>query len=244
MIRPTLRIDKLAYLGPDKTPATIAFKAGLNIICGSSETGKSFVVETIDFMLGASTDLRDLPERAGYDRIVMHIAFGANQLFTVQRSMQGGGYLWGAGHRHELQATDEMLKPAHDSERENNLSRRILQHLGLSNHRLRRDKDANTVSFTLRHLAHISLVGEIRIFDSLSPVLTPNKVQNPVDKAAFKFVLTGVDDSALVAVREARDSRARLVANRAALASLIEARQAKLPAADQIEQSRERLNRL
>jgi hypothetical protein len=148
MIRSTLQIRRIAYLGPDKPPAELHFKPGLNIICGSSETGKSFVVETIDFMLGASGELRDLPERAGFDRIVMHVAFAEDQLYTVQRAIQGGGYLWRAGHHEALGQTDETLKPSHDSEREDNLSRRILEHLGLVGHRLRRDRDANTVSFT------------------------------------------------------------------------------------------------
>ncbi|MGC1349937.1 MAG: hypothetical protein WA858_09170 [Xanthobacteraceae bacterium] len=33
------------------------------------KTGKSFILEALDFMLGAGADLRDIPERVGYDRI-------------------------------------------------------------------------------------------------------------------------------------------------------------------------------
>ena len=116
--------------------------------------------------------------------------------------------------------------------------------LGWSGHRVRKDAQAATVSFTVRHLAYLSIVNETRIFDISSPVLSENKVNNTIEKAAFKFVLTGVDDFALVAVREARDSHSRLVTNRNALSSLIEERQGKLPPEEEITQSREQLDRL
>ena len=36
---------------------------------GSSDTGKTFPVQAMDFTLGAGSKLKDVPERAGYDRI-------------------------------------------------------------------------------------------------------------------------------------------------------------------------------
>jgi hypothetical protein len=244
MTNATLCINRLSYLGPNKPTVHVGLKPGLNIICGASETGKSFVVETIDFMLGGSSELRQLPERAGYDRAVIQITLSDDKKFTFQRSLDGGGFLWRVGHHDQLETTDEALKPTHNSDRDDNLSQRILSLLGWSDHRLRKDAQAATVSFTIRHLAYLSIVNETRIFDTASPVLSENKVSNTVEKSAFKFVLTGVDDSALVAVREARDSHARLVTHRNALAALIEERQAKLPPEEQIAQSRERLGRL
>jgi hypothetical protein len=243
MTRASLQINRIAYAGPEKPRAEINFSSGLNIVCGASETGKSFIVESVDFMLGGQRELRDLPERAGYDRIIMWVTVHSVGEFTLQRSMQGGGYRWRAGHHDDLAATDEALKPTH-GDRDDNLSRRFLGLLDLADRRLRKDRDASTVSFTIRHLAYLSVVDETRIFDTLSPVLTHNKVNNTIEKSAFKLVLTGVDDSALVAVKEARDSQTRLVTNRNALASLIEHRQTRLPSEDDIEQSRERLTAL
>ncbi len=241
--RLTIKISRISYLGPEKPAASIDFEAGLNVVCGSSETGKSFVVETIDFMLGGQSELRDLPERVGYDRIVMWIASTNGQLFTIRRSMQGGGYHWRIGHHDDLSDEDEALRPTH-GDKDDNLSHRLLKLLNLNGRRLRKDKDSSTVSFTIRHLAHLSIVNETRIFDTLSPVLTRNRAVNTIEKAAFKLVLTGVDDLSLVAVKEARDTQTRIVANRNALASLIDDRQSKLPPAEDIEQKRERLTGL
>jgi hypothetical protein len=244
MTHVTLRIDRVLYRGPHKT-VEVDFRSGLNILCGASESGKSFVVETIDFMLGSSSDLRDLPERAGYDRVVMQISLSDGRAFTLQRALQGGSYLWRSGKHDQLDLTsDEVLKPSHDAEKDDNLSVRILQLLGLGRPRLRRDKDMNTVSFTLRNLALLSIVQEDRIITNISPVLTANKVANTIEKSAFKYALTGVDDSALVAVREAKEGQARLVANRNALEAIIDARLAKLPSIEQLDLLRGRLRQL
>ncbi|BBZ93063.1 ATP-binding protein [Bradyrhizobium diazoefficiens] len=242
--RLTLCIDRLLYLGPDKTTVGVELKPGLNVLCGASESGKSFVVETIDFMLGGASDLRDLPERAGYDRVVMQISLSDERAFTIQRALQGGSYLWRAGRHDQLAPTDEVLRPTHDAEKDDNLSVRILSILGLGRPKLRRDKDMNTVSFTLRNLALLSIVQEDRIIANISPVLTANRVMNTVEKSAFKYALTGVDDSALVAIREAKENQARLVANRNALEAVIDVRQSKLPSSEQLDRLRERLKHL
>ena len=52
----TLKIDRLSYLGPNKPPVHVDFSAGLNILCGASESGKSFVLETVDWPAPGSVD--------------------------------------------------------------------------------------------------------------------------------------------------------------------------------------------
>ena len=67
---PGFRLRFLGFFGPQKTPATVTFGPGLNVIYGASNTGKSFIVEAIDFMLGGKPPLRDIPERVGYDLVL------------------------------------------------------------------------------------------------------------------------------------------------------------------------------
>ena len=68
-----LTLRHLCFTGPQKESASLAFGHGLNVIYGASETGKSFIVEALDFMLGSSSDLRDIPERVGYDRVFLGV---------------------------------------------------------------------------------------------------------------------------------------------------------------------------
>jgi len=65
MTATALTLRHLAFTGANKPIADIEFGDGLNVIYGASETGKSFILESIEFMLGGSENLRDIPERVG-----------------------------------------------------------------------------------------------------------------------------------------------------------------------------------
>lgn len=245
MNSPTVHILRITYLGASVPPATVQFRRGLNVIVGASDTGKTFVVETIDFMLGGSAELRELRERRGYEKIVMVFGLSDDSLYTVQRSVDGGGYLWAVGDHSELRTdSSDPISQAHSATNDNNLSMRILRLLNLVGKRLRKNKEAETVSFTLRHLAFLSIIRETRIIEPLSPVLSPNMVARPVERAAFKFCLTGVDDSSLVAVRKAMDEQSHIVAKREALASVVESRRAALVDPRDLDYARDNLERI
>ncbi|MBB3066660.1 AAA family ATPase [Limibacillus halophilus] len=84
-----LLLKHLAFLGPNRPPASITLEAGLNVICGASETGKSFIVESIDFMLGGSEPPKDIPEKAGYDRVRLLIESAGWPPLGLERSIEG-----------------------------------------------------------------------------------------------------------------------------------------------------------
>jgi recombinational DNA repair ATPase RecF len=50
----SLQLRNLAFVGPKKVAATLEFRTGINVICGASDTGKSFIVEAVDFLLGGT----------------------------------------------------------------------------------------------------------------------------------------------------------------------------------------------
>src|SRR4051794_22266373 len=85
-----LRIRHLSFLGPNKQAATVSFGPGFNVLYGASDTGKSFVVDAIDFMLGGKGPLRDVPEREGYDRVLLGLENLRGKTFTIHRSTAGG----------------------------------------------------------------------------------------------------------------------------------------------------------
>ena len=87
-----LQIRNLVFIGPQKKTSSLEFASGVNVICGASDTGKSFIVEAIDFLLGGSGPLRDIPERIGYDRAIIGIETRENGGFSFQRSVEGGEF--------------------------------------------------------------------------------------------------------------------------------------------------------
>ncbi len=134
MTTPGLRIRHIAFHGPDRSPALVTFGPGLNVIYGASDTGKSFVVEAIDFMLGGKTALKDIPERVGYDRILMGIETIAGDKHTVSRSAEGGRFKVYAGLHTGLPpaGTEEReLGDQHNERSSDNLSAFLLELSGL-----------------------------------------------------------------------------------------------------------------
>jgi len=192
----------LAFLGPEREPATVAFGPGLNIVYGASDTGKSFLVEAIDFMLGGRPPLRDIPERVGYDRILLGIETYAGETYTIFRSIEGGRFRLYAGLHAEMppEGTEARDLGEQHSERSiDNLSSFLLEKSDLAGKRVRRNKRGDTNSLSFRNVARLMIVTETEITDQRSPLSDGNPTADTPNFATFKLMLTGVDDSALVA---------------------------------------------
>ncbi|MDB4949377.1 MAG: putative phage protein [Gemmatimonadetes bacterium] len=190
----------LAYFGPERTPADLSFEPGLNVICGASETGKTFVVESIDFMLGQGAPVRDIPERHGYDRVRLALQSDDGRQLTLDRSVEGG----------EFRAYEELLERAlpeaapktlrwrHNASHRDTLSHVLLSFAGLPSKVLRRNLAGATRSLSFRDMARLCVVNEEEIQGRGSPFLSGQYTTATSEYAAFKLLLTGVDDSALV----------------------------------------------
>src|SRR5215510_11874570 len=100
------KLRHLVFYGPGREPAAVHFGSGLNAIYGASDTGKSFIVEAIDFMLGGKPPLRDIPERVGYDRILLGIETYAGEAYTIFRSIEGGRFRLYTGLHAEMPSED------------------------------------------------------------------------------------------------------------------------------------------
>lgn len=64
-------IKRVTATGPNRTPSSIEFKPGLNIICGASNTGKTAILKSIKFMLGGDKPFDK--NKKGFDCITMVI---------------------------------------------------------------------------------------------------------------------------------------------------------------------------
>ncbi len=199
-----LLLRYLAFFGPDKPPADLSFAPGLNVICGASETGKSFIVESTDFMLGRENPVRDIPERDGYDRIRLAIESTGRPPLTLDRSVEGGNF-----RAFEELLTDgspqldpKALKWKHSAARQDTLSYALLERTGLTMKVLRRNAAGETRSLSFRDMVRLCVVTEEDIQGRGSPLWSGQYTTATGEYSAFKLLLTGTDDSALVAARE------------------------------------------
>jgi len=200
MSKDFVQLRKLAFLGQGKEAANLEFIAGLNVICGASDTGKSFLIEAIDFMLGGTKDLRDIPERVGYDRIRLAVETSSQESFTFERSSDGGGFNLYEGVLEDQLKYDGgvKIKPKHGHGATDNVSGWLLNNVGLLDKWLRKNARGDTRSLSFRDLARLVVVDEGEIIKNTSPFLTGQFTTKTVEYSTFKLLLTGSDDSAIV----------------------------------------------
>lgn len=200
------QIRALSFHGTSKEPAIVTFGPGLNVIHGASNTGKSFVVESIDFMLGGKGPLTDIPERVGYDRVMLAIEnVSTGEAFTLLRSLEGGAFkLFDGIYAQELPTDDDgtILADTHNDKNTDNLSAWLLEKLDMAQSRIRKNKNDETISLSFRNLARLAIVNEEEIIQKRSPLADGNYTADTANFSVFKFLLTGTDDSALVSLRK------------------------------------------
>lgn len=80
-------IKKLLLTGPNVETSTVDFIDGLNIICGPSNTGKSYIAECFDFMFGGAAKDFPIDKKTGYDHVSMQIAT-YNGDITIDRNFE------------------------------------------------------------------------------------------------------------------------------------------------------------
>jgi len=243
-----LRLRHLSFHGPARKFAMISFGPGLNVIHGASNTGKSFIVDSIDFMLGGKGPLRDIPERVGYDQILLAMETLQGQQFTLARSTEGGAFRLYDGLYSDALPEGEatMLADTHSDRNEENLSAYLLAKLDLAHKRVKRNKHGDTNSLSFRNLARLVIINEEEIIQQRSPLSDGNYTADTTNTSVFKLLLTGVDDSAFAVAQPRTPEEQSGSAQLDLLDQLIEShrRQVKELAGppDELEAQRERLD--
>lgn len=199
-----LRLRHLAFTGPDTEPADIHFAAGLNIIYGASNTGKSFTSKTIQFMLGATATLPETQEITAYDSVWLGLTLAEGRNVTLFRSTRGGHFKLFEG-LHFCQPDNEgtLLQGTHHGRRPDTLSHTLLEAIGLAGKVVVKDANAAKENLSIRLLAPYAIVSEEDIIAERSPVLYSGQpTSRTFERNLFKLLLTGIDDSAAVTVRK------------------------------------------
>ena len=101
-----IHILSLTFTGRDKETVGLSFKAGLNVLFGASNTGKSFALKVLDFLLGGSRALPDIRERVGYERAWLALTLPKTGNVTLMRALAGGSLELHPGHVTETRKGD------------------------------------------------------------------------------------------------------------------------------------------
>ncbi len=208
----------LVFRGPRKAPAVIEFGLGLNLVYGPSNTGKSSILDAIDFMFGRTRPLKELPEHDGYEEVLLGLNFSQDGAYTLVRSVQGGNFTCFEGTHFEPPGEQEgkILRPKEPSKMMGSVRDFILERLDLAGKELKKNQRNEKERLTLRNLAPLLFVNERDIQREASPYIREQYMSITVDKSRLRFLLTGVDDSRLVP-----EEKERLVISRQAKLQLL-----------------------
>lgn len=89
-MKPGFWISHITVAGhPTRQDSRINLTAGLNIVCGPSNTGKSWLLQAIDYMFGAAAKDFALDEQSGYTEVRMGVRTPFGQL-TLTRPIGEG----------------------------------------------------------------------------------------------------------------------------------------------------------
>lgn len=201
-----LSLRSILFSGPGKETA-VEFTAGVNVICGASDTGKSFLAEAIDFMLGGSV-LKEIPERVGYSTIDLDMTCTNGTRWRLERATSGGDFAL-----FESPETPAKLRQSHAHNRTDNVSGYLLNKLGLLGRRiLKSSVKGTTNSLSFRNLARLVIIQEGEIQQKGSPFWGGQYTLKTAELAAIKLLLTGIDDSAVISTAVDEPDNTRQIA--------------------------------
>jgi hypothetical protein len=217
MIKCGIEIKKMILRGIGKESAILTFSAGLNVVAGASDTGKSFAYECINYALGA-TNVPEMPNEAvGYDTVLLEFVEKISaQTITLKRSLKEPEktniYYAFSDIDHIIDANFETL--SFDSKAKNSLSSKLLNLCNCTYENvLKSTSQGNTEAFTFRKFVYLTMLSEERIVQRNSPIFlgsTHRDANSPKEISTFFTVLSGSDYKKYVKIESAEIKKAQL----------------------------------
>lgn len=200
-------IKKLEVKGSGKETATIEFEAGLNVIAGASDTGKSYITKCFQFIFGAEQPPKQIDQSKGYTHLEVTIELNDGKRVLLSRALSEKADV--TLTELDNDGTVTVLKPNHKGTP--NLSSYFLNQMGLDNKTLVVGLESmRSSSLTLRIFEKILLVDEERIISESSPFGKGQNTERTLETSFIKTILTGEDDSSILECRDERDSKEKM----------------------------------
>lgn len=222
-------LRELRLCGPGQTPGSLVFASGLNVIEGASDTGKSYALSCIDFVMGAGRPPEEIPQARLYNVAYLCIEAADGQFYTLKRALVGGKIgLFRGPINDALGADTEWEVLGETTNAKESVSGFLLGLCGLDGRRVRKNDSGTTQEASFRVMSKALLVDEERIIAKRSPLYGSQNTGNTAAASTIRMLLTGVDDSAIVQPEDPKTSAGRLAGRKEAIEGLLERDQAAL----------------
>jgi hypothetical protein len=209
-------LRKLSLKGPGVEDARLEFARGLNVIAGPSDTGKTFIVECIDFAMGSGSEPRDIARARSYTSIFLDIEGPDGTTYAFERGLRGGDIRLSVG------PDTRTIAAKHDSGGGETVSHILLSLCGLEDKRIRTNAQGKTRALSFRDISPLVIVDEESVITKRSPVLSGQYTEKTAESSVFRMLLTGTDDSGVIARDDPKVLKGRQEGRAEVLAVLLE----------------------
>jgi hypothetical protein len=207
MMTNRLRLTHLTMTGPAVAKASVEFDAGLTVIYGASDTGKSYIAQAIDYMLGGKRLMDEVPEADGYTQVMLGLILPDGSPVTFVRSVTGGRFNVYFSELHDAPAGPPDQSLSVSSRAKDNLSQYLLGRLGIVDAQIRKNAQNQCQRLSFRNIARLCVIDETSMQSKVSPTLSGQFVTETAEKSVFKFLVEGTDDGEIAATEESADQR-------------------------------------
>lgn len=203
-------IKRLAVTGKGKETSVVDFNAGLNIVCGPSNTGKSYIVECIDYIFGGS----DIPieSSTGYDCVKMTVKTENGQVH-LEREFNS--------NKLKVSSTDPLIESGDYGTRMGKLNANTdlwLKLIGIDErHQVIYKKTFEKKNLTWRFFLHMFLIKEERVIQRPSILLPKQNTAATGALSSLLYLITGED----FAEADPREEKKIRIAKKTAVADYI-----------------------
>jgi hypothetical protein len=240
-----LQIREIRLSGPNVEDASVKFGPGPNVIAGESDTGKSYLLHCLDYIFGAEELKKRIPQAEPYDELKVEFQNTAGDYLTLVRSLSGGDL---KAHRSQIDAIDgdgeAVAYRRHGTSKADDVTSVLFPFAGIKEAMLRKDNDGKVQRLTIRTFLPTIIVDEVSVIEEQSPVLGRGGFDETARKRMFAYMLSGKDDSSVVASEKKAIVTARLNAQVALIDDLLAPLEQQLKATptDQTEDSIEKID--
>lgn len=212
----TFWIKSVGASGAGKRYSSVSFDKGkVNIIYGPSNSGKSYIIDCIDFMLFGD-GVPFTRANTGYDVIHMSVEFSNGSSVELKRKIVDGSKGDKGDSKIDVVASTSDIRSGLYTKADFNDM--MLRAMGINEaHKIIAYKDFGPENLSLRYLAHMFFLDENVIFTD-KPVIDNPKYSKPyAAMSIINFLLTGDDLNSIIPEISAKEREVRKVKREAVI---------------------------
>lgn len=185
-------IKQITAIGENKAPATIEFEDGINIIKGPSNSGKSYVINCINFMLAGKIPFES--RSTGYNKVTMKLQSTNGESISMSRSII-------VKNNKEIESTfvkvESSINEIENKEykiKGEEYSDLLLHLMGIKEtHSIIKTQSYKTQKLTIRSIIHFLFISETNIFKETTALFSTAYPAPTKNITSLKFLFSGDD---------------------------------------------------